>query len=47
MSEGTAASYFVKFVKNGLPIYLDVIGIKKQHIDIVHDTIRGNGSGNP
>ncbi|VDK84083.1 unnamed protein product [Litomosoides sigmodontis] len=44
VSEGTIASYFVNFVKNGLPIYLDAVGITKQHMDIVYDTVREHGS---
>uniref|UniRef100_A0A8R1TZN5 ATP-dependent DNA helicase n=1 Tax=Onchocerca volvulus TaxID=6282 RepID=A0A8R1TZN5_ONCVO len=44
VSEGTIASYFVNLVKNGLPIYLDAVGIKRQHIDTIYDTIREHGS---
>uniref|UniRef100_A0A158Q7M7 DNA 3'-5' helicase n=1 Tax=Elaeophora elaphi TaxID=1147741 RepID=A0A158Q7M7_9BILA len=44
ISEGTTASYFVNFVKNGLPIYLSAVGLKRQHIDTVYDTIREHGS---
>uniref|UniRef100_A0A1I7VKG2 DNA 3'-5' helicase n=1 Tax=Loa loa TaxID=7209 RepID=A0A1I7VKG2_LOALO len=44
ISEGTVASYFVNFVKNGLPIYLDAVGIKRQQIDIVYGIIREYGS---
>ncbi|OZC11504.1 hypothetical protein X798_01362 [Onchocerca flexuosa] len=44
VSEGTVTSYFVNLVKNGLPIYLEAIGIKKQHIDTIYDTIREHGS---
>uniref|UniRef100_A0A915PB57 DNA 3'-5' helicase n=1 Tax=Setaria digitata TaxID=48799 RepID=A0A915PB57_9BILA len=44
VSEGTVASYFVNFVKNGLPIYLEVVGINRQHMDVVCRSVREYGS---
>ncbi|VDN06315.1 unnamed protein product [Thelazia callipaeda] len=40
VSEGTITSYFVNFVKNGLPIHLDAIDINKQHLDTVFNILR-------
>ncbi|VDN24439.1 unnamed protein product [Gongylonema pulchrum] len=44
VSESTIAAYFVNYVKTGLPVHLDVVGISKKHMDVVHSTIRENGS---
>uniref|UniRef100_A0A0M3IH53 ATP-dependent DNA helicase n=1 Tax=Ascaris lumbricoides TaxID=6252 RepID=A0A0M3IH53_ASCLU len=46
ISESTVASYVVNFVKVGLPIHMDVLGINEDLIFTVLKTIRENGSGN-
>uniref|UniRef100_A0A0M3HLD8 HTH_40 domain-containing protein n=1 Tax=Ascaris lumbricoides TaxID=6252 RepID=A0A0M3HLD8_ASCLU len=44
ISESTVASYVVNFVKVGLPIHMDVLGINEDLIFTVLKTIRENGS---
>uniref|UniRef100_A0A915C215 DNA 3'-5' helicase n=1 Tax=Parascaris univalens TaxID=6257 RepID=A0A915C215_PARUN len=44
VSESTVASYVVNFVKVGLPIHMDVLGINEDLISTVLKTIRENGS---